>query len=96
MKSLYDVIEQPLITEKSMDGVADGKYTFRVSKDSNKIEIRQAVEKLFNVKVEDVNTLTVKGKKRRQGRLPEGKTPDWKKAIVTLKPGEKIEIFEGM
>lgn len=96
MTDLYGIIEQPLITEKSMDGVAVGKYTFRVAKTSNKIEIAKAVEKIFNVKVEDVNTLTVKGKKRRLGRQPEGKTPDWKKAIVTLKPGQKIEIFEGM
>jgi len=96
MSDIYGVIEQPLITEKSMDQVADGKYTFRVRKDANKIEIAKAVEKLFNVKVEGVNTLNVKGKKRRLGRHPQGQTPDWKKAIVTLEAGQKIEIFEGM
>ncbi|HEY3298423.1 MAG TPA: 50S ribosomal protein L23 [Armatimonadota bacterium] len=96
MRDIYTIIEKPLVTEKSVDGIASGKYTFKVMKDANKIEIANAVEKIFNVKVEDVNTLTVKGKKRRVGRHPEGKTPDWKKAIVTLKPGQKIEIFEGM
>jgi len=96
MKSAYEIIERPLITEKSVAGAAEGKYTFRVFKDANKIEIAKAVEEVFNVKVDNVNTLTVKGKKKRVGRHPEGKTPDWKKAIVTLKPGFKIEIFEGM
>jgi len=95
MRDIYTIIEQPLITEKSMDGVPDGKYTFRVDKNANKIEIAEAVEKIFNVKVEGVNTLTVKGKKRKMGRHI-GRTPDWKKAIVTLKPGQKIEIFEGV
>jgi large subunit ribosomal protein L23 len=96
MKEPYKIIESPLITEKSIAGVEQGKYTFRVSRDANKIEIAKAVEQVFNVKVNSVNTMTVKGKKRRQGRHPEGKTPDWKKAIVTLKPGYKIEVFEGM
>ena len=96
MKSAYDVIERPLISEKSVAGAEQGKYTFRVSKTSNKIEIANAVEQVFNVKVDSVNTVTVKGKKKRVGRHPEGKTADWKKAIVTLKPGFKIEIFEGM
>lgn len=96
MKSPYEVIERPLVTEKSMAGAALGKYSFRVRKSANKIEIAQAVEKVFNVEVEGVNTMMVKGKKRRQGRHPEGKTADWKKAIVSLKPGQKIEIFEGM
>lgn len=96
MKSPYEVIERPLVTEKSMAGAEMGKYSFRVNKDANKIEIAQAVEQVFNVKVADVNTMIVKGKKRRLGRRPEGKTPDWKKAIVSLKPGYKIEIFEGM
>lgn len=96
MKSAYEIIERPLITEKSVSGAADGKYTFRVSKTANKIEIAKAVEEVFNVKVDNVNTLTVKGKKKRVGKHPEGKTADWKKAFVTLKPGFKIEIFEGM
>lgn len=96
MKDAYQIIERPLVTEKSIAGAEQGKYTFRVSKDANKIEIAQAVAQIFNVKVDNVHTMTVKGKKRRQGRHPEGKTPDWKKAIVTLKPDNKIEVFEGM
>jgi len=96
MRSPYEIVERPLVTEKSMAGAAQGRYTFRVHKDANKIEIAQAVEQLFNVKVASVNTMRVKGKKKRIGRHPEGKTPDWKKAIVALKPGYKIEIFEGM
>jgi large subunit ribosomal protein L23 len=95
MKDIYGIIEKPLITEKSVDGAAIGKYTFRVSKDANKIEIADAVEKIFNVKVRDVNTMTVKGKKKRV-RYKMGRTSDWKKAIVTLEPGNTIEIFEGM
>lgn len=96
MKSAYEIIERPLVTEKSMAGTEQGKYTFRVNKNANKIEIANAVEQLFNVKVDSVNTISVKGKKKRLGRHPEGKTADWKKAIVTLKPGYRIEIFEGM
>ncbi|HAH87961.1 MAG: 50S ribosomal protein L23 [Armatimonadota bacterium] len=96
MKSVYDVIEQPLITEKSVSGRDMGKYSFRVKKDANKIEIAKAVEQVFNVKVLSVNTMTVKGKKKRVGRHPAGMTADWKKAIVTLAPGNNIEIFEGM
>jgi large subunit ribosomal protein L23 len=102
MKSIYEIIEKPLITEKSVAGGAVGKYSFRVSRDANKIEVASAVEKLFSVTVLSVNTMTVKGKKSRGsvaykgGRRATGKTPDWKKAIVTLKAGDKIEIFEGM
>jgi len=96
VKSPYEVIERPLVTEKSIAGAEGGKYTFRVRKNVNKIEIGRAVEQIFNVKVADVNTMTVRGKKKRLGRYPEGRTADWKKAIVTLRPGYKIEIFEGM
>lgn len=96
MRPAYEIIEAPLITEKSMTATEHGKYTFRVAKTANKIEIAKAVEEVFNVKVDSVNTMTVKGKKKRIGRHPEGKTADWKKAIVSLKPGNKIEIFEGM
>jgi large subunit ribosomal protein L23 len=96
MTNAYEIIERPLVTEKSVAGAEQGKYTFRVKKSANKIEIAKAVEELFNVKVDSVNTINVKGKKRRLGRHREGKTPDWKKAIVTLKPGYRIEIFEGM
>jgi large subunit ribosomal protein L23 len=96
VKSPYEIIERPLVTEKSMAGAEIGKYSFRVVKTANKIEIAQAVEHIFNVKVDAVNTMIVKGKTRRMGRRPAGKTADWKKAIVSLKPGQKIEIFEGM
>ncbi|MDH7481850.1 MAG: 50S ribosomal protein L23 [Armatimonadota bacterium] len=96
MKDPYQIIERPIVTEKSIAGTDQRKYTFRVNRRANKIEIARAIEQIFNVKVQDVNTIIVKGKKKRLGRYPEGKTPDWKKAIVTLKPGQKIEIFEGM
>jgi large subunit ribosomal protein L23 len=96
MRSAYQIIERPLVTEKSMAGAGQGKYSFRVEKNANKIEIAKAVEDIFKVQVDSVNTMIVKGKTRRQGRYPMGKTADWKKAIVSLKPGFKIEIFEGM
>lgn len=96
MKDPYMIVKRPLVTEKSMDGVALSKYTFEVDMNANKIEIGQAVEKIFKVKVLKVNTLKVKGKKKRVGRHPEGMTPDMKKAVVTLMPGQRIEIFEGM
>lgn len=95
MRDPYVIIEQPLVTEKGMAATHAGKYSFRVCRDANKIEIAAAVKKIFNVDVLDVNTMNVKGKKKRVGRHPEGKCSDWKKAIVTLKPGQKIEIFEG-
>ncbi|MDI6829278.1 MAG: 50S ribosomal protein L23 [Armatimonadota bacterium] len=95
MKDPYQIIERPIMTEKSIAGADQRKYTFRVNRRANKIEIARAIEQIFNVKVQDVNTINVRGKKKRLGRYPEGKTPDWKKAIVTLKPGYKIEIFEG-
>ena len=99
MKAPQDIILKPVITERSMDGLAleeNKKYTFKVAKDANKIEIKQAVEKLFDVKVAKVNTMNCRGRVRRVGRFT-GKTPDWKKAIVTLQTGSKpIEFFEGM
>ena len=98
MKAPQDIILNPVITERSMDGLAleNKKYTFKVAKDANKIEIKDAVEKLFNVKVEKVNTMNCRGRIKRVGRFV-GKTPDWKKAIVTLKEGSQpIEFFEGM
>ncbi|MCL6476835.1 MAG: 50S ribosomal protein L23 [Peptococcaceae bacterium] len=95
MKNPRDIIKKPLITEKSMDLVGENKYTFIVDLNSNKIEIRKAVEELFKVKVEKVHTIRYKGRmKRVRGRM--GRTPDYKKAIVTLKAGDKIEIFEGV
>ncbi|MFZ5634526.1 MAG: 50S ribosomal protein L23 [Bacillota bacterium] len=95
MKNPRDIIKKPLITEKSMDLVGENKYTFIVDLNSNKIEIKKAVEELFKVKVEKVHTIRYKGRMTRvRGRI--GRTPDYKKAIVTLKAGDKIEIFEGV
>ena len=92
----YDVILRPVVTEKSMDGMADKKYTFLVHPDANKTMIKEAVEKIFGVKVESVNTLRTDGKIKRQGRT-QGRTPEIKKAYVTLKKDSKpIEFFEGM
>jgi large subunit ribosomal protein L23 len=96
MRDPFTIIERPLLTEKSMDQSHHGKYTFRVSKDANKVEIRDAVHRIFKVDVVKVNTLNVKGKKRRVGRYKEGHTADWKKAIVTLKAGQTITMFEGL
>ena len=92
-----DIIIRPIITEKTMIGVAEGKkYTFKVDKKATKIDIARAVEEIFGVKVAKVNTVHVRGRMRRQGRY-EGYTPSWKKAYVTLTEGSKtIEIFEGM
>lgn len=91
-----DIILRPVITENSMDGIADRKYTFEVAKDANKIEIAKAVEELFGVKVSKVNTINVDGKLRRYGRF-EGYTASRKKAIVTLTEESKaIEFFDGM
>ena len=91
-----DIILRPIITENSMDGIADRKYTFEVAKDANKIEIAKAVEELFGVKVAKVNTINVDGKLRRYGRF-EGFTASRKKAIVTLTEDSKtIDFFDGM
>jgi len=92
-----DIIISPVITERSTDNLQKRKYTFKVMKDANKIEIGKAVEALFNgVKVDKVNTMNVRGKKRRQGRT-QGYTAAWKKAIITLKEDSKtIEFFDGM
>ncbi|MDO8588631.1 MAG: 50S ribosomal protein L23 [Armatimonadota bacterium] len=96
MKDPYSVLIRPLVTEKTISGTAHSKYTFQVDLNANKIEIGHAVQQIFDVKVEKVNTLRVRGKTRRLGRFPEGRKPSWKKAIVTLKAGDRIEIFEGM
>ena len=91
-----DIIIRPVITEKSMSGMASKKYTFEVCKDANKIEIAKAVEELFGVKVSKVNTISVRGRFRRQG-IKGGYTPATKKAIVTLTADSKgIEFFESM
>ena len=96
MKTAYDIIKRPVITEKSMESVGDKKYVFEVALDANKVEIRKAIEEIFGVKVDSVNTLRTMGKMKRQGRT-QGRTPEIKKAYVTLKKDSKpIEFFEGM
>ena len=96
MKSAHDIIIRPIITEASMAGLAEKKYTFEVARDANKIEIAKAVESLFNVKVTKVNTLNCNGRAKRMG-LHAGHKPDWKKAIVTLSSDSKtIEFFDNM
>ncbi|MBE7042403.1 MAG: 50S ribosomal protein L23 [Ruminococcaceae bacterium] len=96
MKSAYDVIIRPIVSEASMENMQDRKYTFQVAKGANKIEIKQAVEQLFKVEVENVTTMNVVGKYKRMG-VHVGKRPDWKKAIVKLTETSKtIEFFEGM
>ncbi|MDH7600831.1 MAG: 50S ribosomal protein L23 [Armatimonadota bacterium] len=94
MKDAYSIIKRPLITEKSMNLTAQGKYAFEVDPDANKIEIARAVEEIFGVEVVKVNTINVKPKRKRLGRF-EGTTGGMKKAYVTLKPGQRIQIFEG-
>lgn len=96
IKTAQDIIIKPIITERSMEGLQVGKYTFKVAKDANKIEIAKAVEELFGVKVEKVNTMNCKGRFKRMGQNA-GYKADWKKAIVTLVEGSKtIEFFDGM
>ncbi|MBQ7896842.1 MAG: 50S ribosomal protein L23 [Clostridia bacterium] len=96
MKTSCDIIIRPIITEASMQGIADKKYTFKVAKNANKIEIKKAIEELFKVKVADVNTVSVKAKPKRMG-VHLGKTSEWKKAVVTLTADSKtIEFFDGM
>jgi large subunit ribosomal protein L23 len=92
---LYEVLRRPLITEKNAALQAQGKYAFEVAGEANKEQVKQAVEKAFNVKVTKVNVITMPGKGRRmRGRVVV--SPSWKKAVVTLKPGDKIEIVEGV
>ena len=96
MKSPYDVIKRPVITEQSMENVANKVYVFEVAKDSNKVEIRKAVEEIFGVKVAKVNTVNVLGKQKRMG-VHSGYRANWKKAIIRLSEDSKtIELFEGM
>ncbi len=92
---LYEVLRRPLITEKSTILQAQGKYAFEIAVEANKPLVKQAVEKAFKVKVLAVNVMTVPPKTRRVGRR-QVLTQSWKKAIVTLKPGDKIEFFEGV
>ncbi len=95
MSKAHDILIRPVITEKTAAMMQDNKYTFVVAMDANKIEIRQAVEEVFKVKVESVNTIRVLGKVKRMGRT-QGKRSDFKKAIVKLAEGERIEFFEGV
>ena len=96
MKAIQDIIIKPLITENSMDMLADKKYAFKVMKSATKPEIAKAVEEMFGVKVQDVNTVNMKKKPKRLG-VNSGYTAAWKKAIVTLKPDSKtIEFFDGL
>ena len=88
------LILAPVVSEKSYSGIADGRYTFRVHQDAHKTQVRQAIEQLFDVHVERVNIVKVQSKPKRRG-LFKGTRPGWKKAIVTVRAGETIEIFEG-
>jgi len=93
---LYEVLRRPLITEKNTAlHQPQGKYAFEVAREANKYQVKQAVEKAFKVRVAAVNVMTVPGKERRVGRRVV-MTQSWKKVIVTLKPGDKIEFFEGV
>ncbi len=94
MKEPHDILIRPVVSEKSYGLAEQGKYTFEVAGEANKIEIRRAVEEQFHVVVTAVNTLWVRGKQRRMGRLPAGRTKRWKKAVVTLQAGDSIDIFE--
>ncbi len=92
---LYDVIRRPLVTEKNTSLQAQGKYAFEIAKEANKEQVKKSVEKAFKVTVTGVNILNVRGRERRVGRrVVTGSS--WKKAVVTLKPGDKIQIFEGV
>ncbi len=97
MKTSYDVIVRPIITEQSMEAVDLKKYVFEVRRDATKADVKKAVEEIFGVKVASVNTLNVHGKQKRTGRYPQGYTRAWKKAVVRLTADSKsIEFFEGM
>ena len=97
MANIYDIIIRPVITERSMASVADKKYVFEVARDAGKVEIKNAVETAFGVKVAKVNTINVNGKAKRLGAGRLGRTRSWKKAYVQLTEDSKtIEMFEGM
>ncbi|MDD2211933.1 MAG: 50S ribosomal protein L23 [Clostridia bacterium] len=93
MRNPHEVLLKPIVTEKTTDLMQENKYTFKVEPKANKIEIKKAIELIFNVDVIDVRTMNVSGKFKRQGRSV-GYTSDWKKAIVTLKQGQRLPIFE--
>ena len=96
MKNMYEVIKRPVLTEKTtLQKELSNQVTFEVDRRANKIEIKDAVERIFKVKVLDVQSMVVRGKTKRVGRSS-GKRSDWKKAIVTLKPGEQVPFLEGV
>ena len=95
MTSSHQILVRPIITEKNTLLNEKGKYTFEVLPDANKIEIKRAVEEIFRVRVTTVNVMRVPGKMRRMGRTS-GMTRSWKKAVVTLEPGQRIELFQGV
>jgi len=97
MRTAYDIVLRPIISEQSTEHVDLKKYVFEVAPDSNKIEIKKAVEEIFDVEVIKVTTMNVKGKVKRMGRYPSGSRKDWKKAVVKLSDSSKtIEFFEGL
>ena len=97
MKTAYDIILRPVITEQSMEAADEKKYVFMVATDANKVEIKKAVEEIFGVKVDKVNTIRMDGKEKRQGAYPVGRRASYKKAMVKLTADSKtIEFFEGM
>ena len=97
MRSPYDIIIRPIITEQSMEDLDIKKYVFEVARDAGKIEIKNAIEEIFGVKVIKVTTCHVPGKEKRMGAQPKGRTAAWKKAVVKLSQDSKtIELFEGM
>jgi large subunit ribosomal protein L23 len=92
----HDIIRRPIVTEKSsLQKEAFNQYSFEVDQSANRMQIRNAVEDIFNVRVAAVRTMHIKGKVKRRGRIL-GKRRDWKKAVITLMPGERIEFFEGV
>ncbi len=93
--NLHDVIRRPLITEKATELQESGKYVFEVARNANKLQVKAAVEKAFNVHVVDVNVVTIPGRMQRKGRRQVATSP-WKKAIVGLRSGDKIAYFEGV
>jgi large subunit ribosomal protein L23 len=97
MDRMYDIIKRPLMTEKSTSiGEKQNAYVFEVSKDADKVEIKRSIETLFDVKVKDINTMVTHGKLKRVGGKHLGRRSAWKKAIVTLKEGYKIQLVEGV
>jgi large subunit ribosomal protein L23 len=95
MMNAYQIIIRPLVTEKNTTLMEKGKYCFEIDRRANKPQVKAAIEEIFNVRVTDVATMNVRGKMKRRGR-ESGYTAEWKKAIVTLAPGDRIELFEGV